>query len=122
VGERAVAERQATDRVASHHRQQLQRYELLALENLAAHDQFCRHIEDYVKDGENERSADHQQRVTDYAGYVRLVYEGASVRSLEEAIRNAREALPREVQVVRTVYVAQPQRRSWLSRLFIGQS
>jgi hypothetical protein len=109
-----------TDRVADHHRQQLARCALLTMENLAAHDQFCHHIEAYVKDRENERSIDHHQRVTDYAGYLLQVYENASARSLEDAILSVRHGLPREVEVVRIVRTPLPPQRSWLHRFLIG--
>jgi hypothetical protein len=105
---RPVKAEQATDWVATHHRQQLERSGLLALENLAAHDQFCKEIEAYVKRGASERSEEHHQRVTDYAGYLLRMYENTSANALERAIFNVLQDLPHEV--IRTVQ-AEPRRQ-----------
>jgi hypothetical protein len=118
----SVPAAQVSDRVLDHHRQQLERSGRVALENLQAHDQFCKEIETYVLSGASERSAQHQQRVTDFAAYLLQEYENVSVRAFTKANLNILANLPREVEVTRVVHVAAPPppKRSWLSRFFIG--
>jgi hypothetical protein len=112
-----------TDRVAAHHREQLRRSRILELENLQAHDQFCKAIEAYVLAGASERSEEHQQRVTDYAGYILRLHENTSARALERALFNVLQDLPHEVEVIRVVREAPPSQlppQSRLRRFLIG--
>jgi hypothetical protein len=113
-----------TDRVADHHRQQLERAGRLTLANLRAHDHFCRDIEAYVIAGSSERSEEHQQRVTDYAGYLLRLYENTGSRALEQVHFKVLQDKFEEVQVIRSVREAPrrelPPQRSRLHRFLIG--
>jgi hypothetical protein len=120
--EHPEAASRATDWVTAHHRQQLERSAPLVLENLKAHDLFCQQIEAYVTQHANTRSEEHQQRVTDYAGFALRMYENATSRALEKALINILTDLPivKEVEVVRTVQPAPPPQRSLIDRLLNG--
>jgi hypothetical protein len=124
LGTPSVAAGRTTDWVAEHHRQQLERSALLTLENLKAHDQFCKDIEAYVIAGSSERSEEHQQRVTDYAGYLLRMYENTGASALERALFKVLQDKFEAVQVIRTVRPAPtselPPQRSWLHRFLIG--
>jgi hypothetical protein len=109
---------QRTDYTVTHHRQQLAKSSRLCLENLQAHEQFCKDLRDFVR--RSGRDEETQQRVSDYAGYLLRIYESASSRALEKQIFNILQDLPHEVEVVRTVQPAprrQLPRRSLLDRI-----
>ena len=74
------------DRAADFHRQHLERSGRLILENLAAHDEFCKAIEAYVTEHAGDRSEEHQQRVADFAAYLLRVYENTNSQSLGHAV------------------------------------
>jgi hypothetical protein len=111
-----------TDRVADHHREQLERTGRLTLANLRAHDQFCKDIEAYVLAGSSERSEEHQQRVIDYAGYLLRLYESTGSRALEQAHFKVLKDLPHEViRIVREAPASElPPQQSRLRRFLIG--
>jgi hypothetical protein len=124
AAEHPVQVSRVTDRVAAHHREQLQKTARLTLANLQEFDQFCQQIEAYVIAGSRKRSAEHQQRVTDYAGYLLRLYEDTGSRALEQAHFKVLQDKSDDVQVVRIVREAPrrelPPQRSGLMRFLIG--
>jgi hypothetical protein len=90
----------------------------LLLDTIAELDLSYYAVSQYLDQG--ERSVPHEEWLDERTAYALGVYERAVAEALRMATRNGLEDLPREREVVRTVYIAPPPAKSWLHRLLFG--
>jgi hypothetical protein len=75
-------------------------------------------LNDYLDQG--DRSIVHEQRLDERSASALYTYERAVARVLEQGISNALQDLPREREVIRTVYLSPPPPKPWWKRIFGG--
>jgi len=89
----------------------------LLLDTVAEIDTTMYALDDYLDQG--DRSVMHEQRLDERSASALYTYERAVARVLERGISNALHDLPREREVIKTVYL-QPPHKPWYKRIFGG--
>jgi hypothetical protein len=101
-----------------HMRSQNSLLRTLLLDTVAEIDTTLDELEDYMDQG--DRSIMHEQRLDERTASALHTYERAVARVLEQGIGDALQDLPREREVVKTVYIQPPPPKPWFKRIFGG--
>ena len=107
----------ATGTVREHMRAQNSLLRTLLLDTVAEIDTTLFALEAYVAQG--DRSPMHEQRLDERSASALYTYERAVGRVLERGISDGLHNLPREREVIKTVYL-QPPPKPWYKRIFGG--
>jgi hypothetical protein len=90
----------------------------LLLDTVAEIDTTMYALDSYLDQG--ERSIVHEQRLDERSASALHTYERAVARVLDQGIGAALHDLPREREVIRTVYLSPPPAKPWWKRIFGG--
>jgi hypothetical protein len=104
--------------VREHMRSQNSLLRDLLLDTVAEIDETLYALDAYMDQG--DRSIMHEQRLDERTGSALYTYERAVARVLEQGIGNALRDLPKEREVIRTVYISPPPPKPWYKRIFGG--
>jgi hypothetical protein len=104
-----------TGAVREHMRSQNSLLRTLLLDTVAEIDTTMYALDDYLDQG--DRSVMHEQRLDERSTAALNTYEHAVARVLERGISNTLHGLPREREVIKTVYL-QPPHKPWYKRIF----
>jgi hypothetical protein len=107
-----------TGAVREHMRSQNSVLRTLLLDTVEEIDTTLYALNDYLDQG--DRSIVHEQRLDERSASALYTYERAVARVLEQGISNALQDLPREREVIRTVYLSPPPPKPWWKRIFGG--
>ncbi len=88
----------------------------LLLDTVSEIDTTLEELEDYMDHG--NRSVLHEQRLDERVASALYTYERAVARVLEQSIGAVLQDLPREREVVKTVYIQPPPPKPWYKRIF----
>ncbi len=106
-----------TGAVREHMRSQNSVLRTLLLDTVAEIDTTMYALDSYLDQG--DRSPMHEQRLDERSASALYTYERAVARVLERGIDIALHDLPREREVIKTVYL-QPPHKPWYKRIFGG--
>ena len=104
--------------VQKHMRGQNSLLRTLLLDTVSEIDTTLEELEAYMDQG--NRSVLHEQRLDERTASALHTYEQAVARVLAQGITAALQDLPREREVVKTVYIQPPPPKPWYQRIFGG--
>jgi hypothetical protein len=104
--------------VRAHMRGQNSLLRTLLLDTVSEIDTTLDELEAYMDQG--NRSALHEQFLDERTAAALHTYERAVARVLERAIGAPLQDLPREREVIKTVYIQPPPPKPWYKRIFGG--
>ena|SRR5919106_1284329 len=104
--------------VQKHMRGQNSLLRTLLLDTVAEIDTTLDELGAYMDQG--NRSNLHEQRLDERTASALHTYERAVARVLERSISDALRDLPKEREVIRTVYLSPPPAKPWWKRIFGG--
>jgi hypothetical protein len=104
--------------VREHMRSQHSVLRTLLLDTVAEIDTTLYALDAYLDQG--DRSIVHEQRLDERTASALHTYEGAVARVLDQGIGAALHDLPREREVIKTVYLQPPAPKPWWKRIFGG--
>jgi hypothetical protein len=107
-----------TGEVRQHMRAQNSLLRTLLLDTVAEIDTTLYALDSYFDQG--DRSVMHEERLDERTASALYTYERAVARVLEQGIGNALRDLPKEREVIRTVYLSPPPAKPWYKRIFGG--
>jgi hypothetical protein len=107
-----------TGEVRAHMRSQHSLLRTLLLDTVEEIDTTLYDLEAYLDHG--DRSIIHEQRLDERTASALHTYERAVARVLDRGIDATLRDLPREREVIRTVYVQPPPAKPWWKRIFGG--
>jgi hypothetical protein len=108
-----------TGAVREHMRSQNSVLRTLLLETVAEIDTTMYALDSYLDQGDH-RSVTHEQRLDERTASALHTYERAVARVLDRGFDATLRDLPREREVVKTVYIQPPPPRPWWKRIFVG--
>jgi hypothetical protein len=106
--------------VREHMRSQNSLLHTLLLDTVAEIDTTLYALDDYMEQG--DRSIMHEQRLDERTASALHTYEQAVARVLAQGITAALQDLPREREVVKTVYIKPPPPKPWYKRIFVAST
>jgi hypothetical protein len=104
--------------VREHMRSQNSVLRTLLLDTVEEIDTTLYALDSYLDQG--DRSIVHEQRLDERTGSALHTYERAVARVLERGIDVTLHDLPREREVIKTVYLSPPPSKPWWKRIFGG--
>src|SRR5687768_8245625 len=104
--------------VREHMRSQNSVLRTLLLDTVAEIDTTLYALDNYLDQG--DRSTMHEQRLDERSASALHTYELAVAKILDQSIGAALRDLPREREVIKTVYIQPPPPKPWYKRIFSG--